>query len=49
MLEIAFCLAQPQQVLARPDVRASMEQAPAEPTPVVPGPDRRHLEELLAA
>ncbi|MDQ1662428.1 MAG: hypothetical protein QOJ68_2408 [Blastococcus sp.] len=48
MLEMAFCLAPPQQVMGRPDVRTKVEQAPAEPTPAVPGPDRQRLEELLA-
>ena len=49
MLEMVFCLAPPQQVMDRPDVRAKVEQAPAEPMPGVPGPDRRELEGLLAA
>jgi 2-polyprenyl-6-methoxyphenol hydroxylase-like FAD-dependent oxidoreductase len=49
MLEMVFCLAQPREVLGRPDVRAKVERAPAESPPGVPGPDRRQLEELLAA
>jgi hypothetical protein len=49
MLEMVFCLAPPEDVLSRPAVREKVQQAPAEAPPVVPGPDRRRLEELLAA
>jgi hypothetical protein len=49
MLEMVFCLTPPEDVLSRPAVREKVQQAPAEAPPVVPGPDRRRLEELLAA
>lgn len=49
LLDTVLCLAQPEEVLARPQIRAAIEAAgDARPAPF-PGPNRRQLLDLLAA
>jgi 2-polyprenyl-6-methoxyphenol hydroxylase-like FAD-dependent oxidoreductase len=47
-LEVALCLALPQDVLARPGMREKVERAGREPQRPAPGPDRQQLLRLLA-
>ena len=47
-LEVALCLALPQEVLERPGMREKAERAGREPQPPAPGPDRQQLLRLLA-
>lgn len=47
-LEIAFCLALPDEVRERPGMREKAERARHEPQQPAPGPDRRQLLRLLA-
>jgi hypothetical protein len=49
LLEMAMCAAFPEEVMARPAVRAAMAAWDGEPAPPVPGPDRSELLRLLAA
>jgi hypothetical protein len=49
LLEIITCLAQPQQVMARPGMAQRVARfADAPPPPPTPGPDRAGLLALLA-
>jgi 2-polyprenyl-6-methoxyphenol hydroxylase-like FAD-dependent oxidoreductase len=49
LLEMAMCAAFPEEVMARPAVRAAMAAWDGKPAPPVPGPDRSELLRLLAA
>ena len=48
LLETALCTALPQDVLARPGMRDSIERLGQEPTRPTPGPDRDELLQLIA-
>lgn len=48
LLETVLCMAQPQEVLARPAVKTAMDQHGDRRPPAPPGPDRSQLLELLA-
>jgi 2-polyprenyl-6-methoxyphenol hydroxylase-like FAD-dependent oxidoreductase len=48
LLETLLCTAQPQQVLARPRIKAAISAADHTTPPPVPGPDRTQLLTLLA-
>jgi 2-polyprenyl-6-methoxyphenol hydroxylase-like FAD-dependent oxidoreductase len=47
LLEIAFCLAQPQEVFARPEIRRLVADAAGQGPRPTPGPDRAQLLGLL--
>jgi flavin-dependent dehydrogenase len=49
LLETVLCLATPQEVVARPDIRAKLDRIDVPPARGLPGPDRTGLLELLAA
>ena len=49
LLETIQCLAQPQEVLARPEVRAAVEAVGDAAPPPFPGPYRKELLDLLTA
>ena len=48
LIDTVVCLAQPEEVLDRPTVRAAVDEYGAGPPPAVPGPDRGRLLDLLA-
>lgn len=48
VLEMAMCLALPEEVLARPGLRAKLDSVDAASGLELPGPDRPQLLELLA-
>ena len=47
-LATIMCLALPQEVLNRPDIRDAIELAGHKTPPPPPGPDRQRLPQLLA-
>jgi hypothetical protein len=47
LLEIAFCLALPEDVINRPGLRNQLERAPDEVPPPNPGPSRDQVLSLL--
>lgn len=49
LLEIANCLAFPDEVMARPQVQSKLTGIPQEPPPALPGPDRAALLRLVAS
>lgn len=49
LLEIACCLALPQEVLQRPGLRAQLERAPDGVPSPIPGPSRAELLSLLSS
>jgi flavin-dependent dehydrogenase len=48
LLDISMCLAQPQEVFARPEIRRIVADAAGSEPPPAPGPDRDGLLALLA-
>jgi 2-polyprenyl-6-methoxyphenol hydroxylase-like FAD-dependent oxidoreductase len=49
LLEVTLCLALPEEVLARPVIRARIDALGSASLPQVPGPDRKQLIDLLTA
>ncbi len=47
-LATLMCLALPQDVLARPDIKDTVDRIGDKAPPPFPGPDRQHLLQLLA-
>ena len=49
LMEIVHCLAFPDEVMARPQIKAKLATIPQEPPPPLPGPDRETLLRLVGA